>query len=323
MKREARRPARWLCAAARPTLGFVVVLWSSCYAPPDDARPLLALNELRAFRLDESFVPFGAEIGNDTAVIAWDRRDSRILVLSTDWRSSHVLQIRLRDPADTIVAASRVGSDVLEIATMSGISRYPTTEHRVEVLHSFESMRVVAADPGGNGWNLVAVQNSALGPGDVVFASWREDEWQVGRLPFTPAAVTAIPPSLSETHEAALIVRERRAPHAAVIVDASGGIRRWPAFDLAMTSGGEEDGLLHLTGIHRIGDYLLQVMADLKSDTRILAVSESDGRVLRSRVLDVPFGILGASEDGGLALGLRGEPPSRELVLYSIAVTPR
>jgi hypothetical protein len=54
-----------------------------------------------------------------------------------------------------------------------------------------------------------------------------------------------------------------------------------------------------------LGAGSLQVLTDLRADRRLLILYGEDGRELRQRRLDAPFGVLASSEQPPLLLGTR------------------
>ena len=70
------------------------------------------------------------------------------------------------------------------------------------------------------------------------------------------------------------------------------------------------------TGLVDIGAGFLQVIADLRSDRRMLFLFNADGSFVRAMPLDFPFGVLDSDPDRRRILAIR-RPDSLELVVYS------
>jgi len=70
------------------------------------------------------------------------------------------------------------------------------------------------------------------------------------------------------------------------------------------------------TGWADLGSAFLQVVADLRSDRRLLFLFNSEGSLMRETVLDFPFGVLDTDIERRLLLAVR-RPDGVELAVYS------
>jgi hypothetical protein len=267
---------------------------------------------MRALTVPDGFAPHGATVSRDGEVVSWDVRDNALLLIDRTWRQVTVVHPAFQG-VDTILAARLGEHDRLEIVTTRGVSEYDPARKLFDVRSLTDSLPLRLAQYGPHGWNALA----HLPSGYFALLRLRKGQWRVNAIPLQATGVRTAVPLLAEFADGRLAVMQRASPFRVLLVGADGRVLR--AAPTAVPAVTDAAALLHLVGVFRMGDYLIRVAADLRSDLREIALLDRDGNVVRSREMDAPFGMIAVGDDGRFALGLRAQP-ARELVLYAVSM---
>ncbi len=117
-----------------------------------------------------------------------------------------------------------------------------------------------------------------------------------------------------------LIFSFAEAPFDVASISASGAVTLWEPWVPDPVSGGssrDRSAWLASLPTIRIGEYSLQTIADLGSDTRWLVLRSAIGGILRTTRIDAPMGFIASSWNGDEVLGAR-HLERTEFVVYSV-----
>lgn len=269
------------------------------------SEPRLQLEEQFAIAVPDAVQLIGVAPGSDGRLVAWSR-EGAYLLSATDTAKQVPVSF------SEVPAGAALGTDgTLELVDpAAGVLRHVTMagEGRSRPLPS--GLRVVdAVRTERFGWIAAGVDPQGryrIQPIDAGAAWWviSPDTLREGALP---------PYRLAATGDGVLLT-EAEPPFRTWRVRPEGAEEPF-----APTSAGspERDGVQRWVSapLVDLGDAMVQTLADLASDRRVLVLYDQDGREQRKTVMSVPMALVGITGDRRHLVGVR-DVGSPEVVLY-------
>lgn len=265
----------------------------------------LQLDEISSWTLPDSFDVKGAHVSSDGTALLWAVNQPYLILW--DGSSRRILRSNaLKRPVAAVLTPDDAIVEVIDAA-------------RRKVVRLSLTGRLIAEQPLDLPWQVESAVHTASGwrlGGRDLAGNYRvvsfEGSGARTRLLTVPAREhrgTRLSMSLSAV-EGGLFATLRSRPHtvkriseataAAVHVSSSG----FAAPPLPMRDGSELPLWLALS-IHPLDEGYIRTFADLRSDLRVLATYDAEGRLLRRSVIAVPIGILATVPERRVLLAAR------------------
>lgn len=295
--------------SARLLVGAIMVMaagsvWLSRTAGRH-ARPQLQLDEISSRTLPDSFDVKGAHVSPDGTALLW-AVNQPYLILEDENSRRIVRSNSLERP----VAAVLIQDDTVVEAIDAD---------RRSVIRLSLTGRLIAEQPLGLPWQVESAVHTASGwslGGRDVAGNYRvvafEESGARTRLLTVPAREhrgTQLSMSLSAA-EGGLFATLRSRPHTVTrVTEATAAAVRVPSSGFAAprlpTGEGNEAPLWLALEIYPLDKGYIRTFSDLRSDLRVLATYDAEGRFLQRSVIAVPIGILATVPEKRVLLAAR------------------
>ena len=255
-----------------------------------EASPPLLLEEIEAYDIPDSFAVAGADLSPSGRIVAWGLNQRFLLLQEADgW--SHVSVAGLQQPLSVAWRADSA-LEVIDAQTSAIITILAQPSARLHIQPSGAAPgSIVAAAPTDDGW---ALMTSAQGHPARIGLS-RNHEFTSQR---TVSSLLSYDPSWITVGHDGLVLTELEFPFRVASVspsDPKPGPLHFanPELPVPADSASPQDhsSWVSLRTLPLDRGYI-RTLADTRSDTRLLVLHDSDGRITRATVLDAPLGVI-------------------------------
>ena len=304
VRRFAWRYASVLCLSG--ALGACV--------PESIAETGALLNEFAVVALPDDFAPIGAIVGEDSTALVWSH-DGRMLLTRPD-DTAHVFFGNVE--RDRPIAAAFIDDSTFQVVDTlrRSIVTYRGTRLLFEKPYALLGQSPRSAALAATGW-LVVTADSA-------------DTWHVRPLESAsgepPAQLHPVETErrlrgadvILTSDDGGVLVSVRTPPYALLRADRRGRTEvlrsKWPPELTALLQADTTSAWIVASTV-TFGEGLVQTLADLRSDARLIVTCSRRGRPLRHTALEAPFAFAASSERAKIVLGFRGSL-GQEIVFY-------
>lgn len=256
----------------------------------------------------DTLVLTGVKLGDEGTIIGWDESAQMIAQISAD----DGFQIKCTQPPLTVLAAS-------------------LADGRLTVVSPQGTIAMLSTENGGRACAAEPIAQLAFGP-DI--ASYSDGKWYAGRTDSTGASrlvsVTLEGEQeeiqLRQTADMDLAMSRASVSHDGIVIGSARPPFKWielsvvgdrpiPVREFAWDSSvcspqshdSTEDSSWISVGTVKLGEDYLQSLADEKSDKRCFVLYSSDGRFMRSTVVNVPMAFVASrmTDHGPEAVAVR------------------
>ena len=278
-----------------------------------DAVPRLVLTEVGSTRLPGGLAVASAALGAGDSWVAWSGRQPGILLRDS-------ARVRRACTASEPVAAGFTsnGSVQLVDAASRTIRVLDESGQCVSVHHLSTTAEVVGGALVGDDWILATVNR--FGQSALLRVSASGNERNIPVQEHSVAARMRLRLSSLVTHRNGVLLSAMRWPFQWDALDSLGHVvasGRPFSHDSVLADWPRAPRRVNLVGLTTLdlGEGYLQLIADPRSDLRLLALYAEDGRIARTSVLQTPFGLLAANPSSHTLLALR-RSDEVEVVVY-------
>jgi hypothetical protein len=250
----------------------------------------LHLEEIARIALSKNFDASGAELSPSGSVLVWSRNQRTVAVL----KRGLAYPICGRRTVDPISAAFTEGDSVIEVidSVSRRVIQAGTNGRCVELAGRIPDGSVAAAHVP-TGWYVASIDT--IGEGTLSYrrtdepAKWIsvvDGDSPTGRaLHLATSAMAAVGNRI--------LISSLRSPFDWALYDSTGRVLARSDRALAIRlSQGDEIGWTLGLGVHALDSGFVEVLGDLRSDERKLALFDASGRFLRIASVPAPLGIL-------------------------------